>query len=43
LAIIENKKFKFKVFPIGLSVSALNLGIYLCGPSIVIIGIRKKF
>ena len=32
-----------EVLSIGLSVIALNLGMYLGAPAIVIVGIRKKF
>ena len=43
LSLMENTESEFEVLSIGLSVIALNLGIYLGAPAIVIIGIRKKF
>ena len=43
LAIMENANSESEVLGLGLSVIALNLGMYLGVPAIVIIGIRKKF
>ena len=41
LAIMENANSESEVLGLGLSVIALNLGMYLGVPAIVIIGIRK--
>ena len=43
LAIMENAKTESEVLGLGLSVIALNLGMYLGAPAIVIISIRKIF
>ena len=43
LAIMENAESELEVLGLGLSVIALNLGMYLGVPSIVIISIRKIF
>ena len=43
LAIMENAETESEVLGLGLSVIALNLGMYLGAPAIIIIGIRKKF
>jgi hypothetical protein len=43
LSLMENAESESEVLSIGLSVIALNLGMYLGVPAIVIIGIRKKF
>ena len=43
LAIMENAESESEVLGLGLSVIALNLGIYLGAPAIVIISIRKIF
>ena len=43
LSLMENAESESEVLSIGLSVIALNLGMYLGAPAIVIIGIRKKF
>ena len=43
LAIMENAESESEVLGLGLSVIALNLGIYLGLPAIVVIGIRKRF
>ena len=43
LAIMENAESESEVLGFGLSVIALNLGMYLGAPAIIIIGIRKKF
>jgi hypothetical protein len=43
LAIMENADSESEVLGLGLSVIALNLGMYLGLPAMVVIGIRKKF
>jgi len=43
LAIMENANSESEVLGLGLSVIALNLGMYLGIPAVVIVGIRKKF
>ena len=43
LAIMENADSESEVLGLGLSVIALNLGMYLGAPAIVIISIRKIF
>ena len=43
LAIMENAETESEVLGLGLSVIALNLGMYLGAPAIIVIGIRKKF
>ena len=43
LSIMENAESESEVLGIGISVIALNLGMYLGVPAIVVIGIRKKF
>jgi len=43
LAIMENAESESEVLGLGLSVIALNLGMYLGAPAIIIIGIRKRF
>jgi len=43
LAIMENANSESEVLGLGLSVIALNLGMYLGVPAMVIVGIRKKF
>jgi peptidyl-prolyl cis-trans isomerase B (cyclophilin B) len=43
LSLMENAESESEVLGIGLSVIALNLGMYLGAPAIVIIGIKKKF
>ena len=43
LSLMENAETNSEVLGLGLSVIALNLGMYLGVPAIVIIGIRKKF
>jgi len=40
---MENANSESEVLSIGISVIALNLGMYLGVPAIVIIRIRKKF
>ena len=43
LSLMENAESESEVLGIGISVIALNLGMYLGVPAIVIVGIRKKF
>ena len=43
LSLMENANSDSEVLGIGISVIALNLGMYLGAPAIVIIGIKKKF
>ena len=43
LSLMENAESESEVLSIGLSVIALNLGMYLGVPAIVVIGIRKRF
>ena len=43
LSLMENAESESEVLGIGISLIALNLGMYLGIPAIVIIGIRKKF
>ena len=43
LSLMQNAESESEVLSIGLSVIALNLGMYLGVPAIVIVGIRKKF
>ena len=43
LSIMEGADSESEVLGLGLSVIALNLGMYLGVPTLVIIGIRKKF
>ena len=43
LAIMENANSESEVLGLGLSVIALNLGMYIGLPAIVVVGIRKKF
>ncbi|MBT4327826.1 MAG: peptidylprolyl isomerase, partial [Candidatus Nitrosopelagicus sp.] len=43
LSLMENAESESEVLGIGLSVIALNLGMYLGVPAIVVIGIRKRF
>ena len=42
LSIMENAESESEVLGLGLSVIALNLGMYIGLPAIVIIGIRKN-
>ncbi|MGY5146221.1 MAG: CFI-box-CTERM domain-containing protein, partial [Candidatus Nitrosopumilus sp. metabat.KBP569_Feb_25m_nospike.7] len=42
LAIMENADSESEVLGLGLSVIALNLGMYLGVPAIVVVGIRKR-
>ena len=41
LSLMENANSESEVLGIGLSVIALNLGLYLAVPAVVIVGIRK--
>ena len=43
LSLMENAESESEVLGLGLSVIALNLGMYLAVPAIVIVGIRKVF
>ena len=43
LAIMENADSESEVLGLGLSVIALNLGMYLGVPAIVVVGIKRKF
>ncbi|MDC0208482.1 hypothetical protein OAJ90_02475 [Nitrosopumilus sp.] len=43
LSLMENAETESEVLSIGLSVIALNLGMYLAVPAIVIVEIRKRF
>jgi hypothetical protein len=43
LTIMENANSESEVLGLGLSVIALNLGMYIALPAIVVVGIRKKF
>jgi hypothetical protein len=43
LAIMENANSESEVLGLGLSVIALNLGMYIGLPAITIVGIRRKF
>ena len=43
LAIMEGADSESEVLGLGLSVIALNLGMYIALPAILLIGIRKKF
>ena len=43
LSLMENANSESEVLSIGISVIALNLGMYLGIPAIVIVGIRKRF
>ena len=40
---MENAETESEILSIGISVIALNLGMYLAVPAIVIIEIRKRF
>jgi hypothetical protein len=40
---MENANSESEVLGLGLSVIMLNIGMYLGVPTVVIIGIRKKF
>ena len=42
LSIMENANSESEVLGLGLSVIALNLGMYLGVPAIVVIGIKKR-
>ena len=41
LSLMENAESESEILGIGISVIALNLGMYLAVPAIVVIGIRK--
>ena len=43
LSLMENANSESEVLGLGLSVIALNLGMYIGIPAVVIIGIKKKF
>ena len=43
LSIMENANSESEVLGLGISVIMLNIGMYLGIPSIVIVGIKKKF
>ena len=43
LSLMENANSESEVLGIGISVIALNFGMYLGIPAIVIVGIKKKF
>ena len=43
LSLMENAESESEVLSIGISVIALNLGMYIGVPAIVIVGIKKKF
>jgi hypothetical protein len=43
LSLMENAENESEVLGLGLSVIALNLGMYLGVPAVVIVGIRKRF
>ena len=43
LSLMENANSESEVLGLGLSVIALNLGMYIGLPAIVVVGIRKKF
>jgi hypothetical protein len=42
LSLMDNANSESEVIQLGLSVIALNLGMYLGVPAVVIVGIRKK-
>ena len=42
LSLMENAETESEVLSIGMSIIALNLGMYLGVPAIVIIGIKKR-
>ena len=43
LSLMENVESESEVLSIGISVIALNLGMYLGVPAIVVVGIKRKF
>ena len=43
LSLMENAESESEVLGIGISLIALNLGMYIAVPAIVVIGIRKRF
>jgi hypothetical protein len=40
---MENAESESEVLGVGISVIALNLGMYIAVPAIIIVGIRKRF
>ena len=43
LSLMENAESESEVLGVGISVIALNLGMYIAVPAIIIVGIRKRF
>ena len=43
LSLMENAETESEVLSIGISVIALNLGMYLGIPAVLIVGIKKQF
>jgi hypothetical protein len=43
LSLMETAETESEVLSVGISVIALNLGIYIAIPAIVVFGIRKQF
>ena len=43
LSLMENADSESEVLGIGISLIALNLGMYLGIPAVVIVGIKKRF
>ena len=43
LSLMENADSESEVLVVGISVIVLNLGMYIAGPAIIIVGIRKRF
>ena len=43
LSLMENAESESEVLSVGISVIALNLGMYIAVPAIIIVGIRKRF
>ena len=43
LTIMESAETESEVLGLGLSVIALNLGMYLAVPAFVLVGLKKKF
>ena len=43
LSLMDNANSESEVLGIGLSVIALNLGMYLAVPAVVIVGIKRRF
>ena len=42
LSLMENAESESEVLGLGISIIALNLGMYIGAPAVVIIGIRKR-